>query len=58
MIVSVALRIYLTFVNKSRDKVEGAGAVQEPTTPGKVELTALDYEDVTDFHTPGFRYRM
>ncbi|TVY54412.1 putative transporter [Lachnellula cervina] len=58
MLVSIALRIYLSFVNKSRDRSEGAAAAEQPVIPGKTHLTAVDYEDVTDFNTPGFRYRM
>lgn len=60
MLVSISLRIYLIVVNKTRDKKEGAAAAaaEEAAIPGKTQLTAVDYEDVTDFHTPGFRYRM
>jgi len=58
MLVSIALRVYLTFVNKSRDKTEEAAAALEPAIPGKTQLTEIDYEDVTDFNTSGFRYRM
>ncbi|TVY60793.1 putative transporter [Lachnellula suecica] len=58
VVVSMALRTYLTFVNKSRDKTEGAAATEQSAIPGKIELTSIDYEDVTDFNTRGFRYRM
>jgi len=57
IIVSVALRLYLTFVNKSRDKAEGATVVDQ-SIPPKKGLTDEDYEDITDFNTSGFRYRM
>ncbi|TVY39922.1 putative transporter [Lachnellula subtilissima] len=58
MFVSMGLRVYLTFVNKSRDRTEGAAAAEAPAIPGKTQLTEIDYEDVTDFNTSGFRYRM
>ncbi|KAF4637231.1 hypothetical protein G7Y89_g848 [Cudoniella acicularis] len=58
MIISLSFRLYLTLANRSRDKKEGAATVEQPAIPGKVELTAEDYEDITDFKTPGFRYRM
>jgi hypothetical protein len=57
----MALRLYLIFVNKARDRQEGAAAAAEAleqTPPEKRQLTAEDYEDITDFNTPGFRYRM
>lgn len=47
------------FVNRQRDRREGAiAAAQELMPPEKRELTADDYEDITDFKTIGFRYRM
>jgi hypothetical protein len=61
IIVAVALHLYLTFVNKTRDRQERAAAAAEAleqTPPEKRQLTAEDYEDITDFNTPGFRYRM
>ena len=59
ILVSLALRAYLTFVNKARDREEGeSAAVAAQMVPGKRELMADDYEDVTDLHTPGFRYRL
>lgn len=59
ILVSIALRTYLIFENKRRDRVEGALALaQENMAPEKRELTAEDYEDITDFNTVGFRYRM
>ena len=57
IIVSICLRFYLTFVNKSRDESEGVTTVQDTSTKIK-ELTAADYEDTTDFNTIGFRYRL
>jgi hypothetical protein len=46
-------------VNKQRDRQEGAAAAaQEHIAPEKRELTAEDYEDITDLKTHGFRYRM
>ncbi|CAG8975119.1 hypothetical protein HYALB_00004417 [Hymenoscyphus albidus] len=58
VLVSLGLRMYLTFVNKSRDTAEGSASLIQADEAGKRELTAEDYEDVTDFHTPRFRYRM
>lgn len=59
VLISIGLRIYLIFVNRQRDHVEGAAAAaQEQVAPGKRELTAEDYEDITDLKTHGFRYRM
>ncbi|KAK0112368.1 hypothetical protein ONS96_001611 [Cadophora gregata f. sp. sojae] len=57
--VSQGLRLYLAFVNKKRDREEVEAATWETdVAPGKRQLTADDYEDVTDLHTPGFRYRL
>ncbi|KAK6580535.1 hypothetical protein PZA11_006771 [Diplocarpon coronariae] len=57
--VSLGLRLYLSFVNKKRDREEGgAPATEDLTAPDKRHLTADDYEDVTDLNTPGFRYRL
>ncbi|KAH8600202.1 MFS general substrate transporter [Bisporella sp. PMI_857] len=58
MVLSMTLRLYLTFINKRRDRTEGGIDGQDQIAPGKRELTASDYEDVTDFNTPGFRYRL
>jgi hypothetical protein len=61
VIVAMVLRLYLIFANKSRDRQEGAAAAAETleqTPPEKRQLTAEDYEDITDLNTPGFRYRM
>lgn len=55
VLVAMCLRAYLIFENKSRDKKEGAAEV--PNTDVKRELTAEDYDDITDFKTHGFRYR-
>jgi hypothetical protein len=56
--VVISLRIYLTLVNRSRDRSEGIASLESPAAGNKQELTAEDYEDVTDLKTPGFRYRM
>lgn len=46
-------------MNKRRDREEGeAAALEADIAPEKRQLTADDYEDVTDLHTPGFRYRL
>jgi hypothetical protein len=63
VLISLALRFYLMFVNKRRDLVEGdeAARVREAdAAPEKAvqKLTAEDYEDITDLKTVGFRYRM
>ncbi|EHK98380.1 putative Uncharacterized transporter [Glarea lozoyensis 74030] len=57
-LVSLSLRVYLTLVNRSRDKQEGIASLESPAANDKKELTAEDYEDVTDLKTLGFRYRM
>ena len=57
VLVSVGLRLYLIIVNRRRDRVEGAAQIEEDPS-GKRQLTAEDYEDVTDLNTLGFRYRM
>ncbi|CAL3968246.1 unnamed protein product [Diplocarpon coronariae] len=59
VLVSLGLRLYLSFVNKKRDREEGgAPATENLTAPDKRHLTADDYEDITDLNTPGFRYRL
>ena len=63
VLISLGLRFYLMFVNKRRDAVEGEQAREEVdvgVAPEKAvqELTAEDYEDITDLKTVGFRYRM
>lgn len=64
VLISLGLRLYLGFVNKKRDRVEGDEAQRarevEQMAPEKQinELTPEDYEDVTDLKTVGFRYRL
>jgi hypothetical protein len=59
ILVSAGLRIFLIFANKRRDHAEGlATDPRQEVDPGKRELVAADYEDITDFNTLGFRYRM
>jgi hypothetical protein len=59
ILFSIGLRLYLIFVNRQRDQVEGAAATAAQQLPPKMrDLTAEDYEDITDFRTLGFRYRM
>ena len=58
IVVSIGLRLYLTLVNKLRDKSEGTNVVDQNIPPEKKDLTAEDYEDITDVYTRGFRYRM
>lgn len=71
-VFAAVLRIYLSWVNKRRDREEGVVVVDEnsgetTTVPGKdldavvvtdVTLQAEDYDDVTDWNTVGFRYRL
>lgn len=57
VVIAILLRIYLTWENKRRDKIEGAAAAL-PVDGSKKELNAEDYEDITDMKTVGFRYRM
>lgn len=57
VVVALGLRAYLIWENKRRDRREGEG-VMRAVGDGKRELTEEDYEDITDFYTPGFRYRM
>ncbi|KAI9733486.1 MAG: hypothetical protein M1818_007234 [Claussenomyces sp. TS43310] len=54
---AIGLRLYLIAANKRRDRMEGPVDLQARVDP-KRELTEEDYEDVTDFKTPGFRYRL
>ncbi|TGJ84470.1 hypothetical protein E0Z10_g4299 [Xylaria hypoxylon] len=69
--LSLALRIYLESVNRRRQRSEGvrgsagtAGAVAGGKIVDvhgavrEVRLTPEDYEDVTDWNTFGFRYRI
>ncbi|KAG9233701.1 allantoate permease [Amylocarpus encephaloides] len=58
ILTSLSLRVYLTLVNKARDKAEGAISNDQSSLVDKRELTAQDYQDVSDLKTPGFRYRM
>jgi hypothetical protein len=61
IIVALSLRLYLTQVNKRRDREEGAAAEIAAAGAIPVEkrlLAAEEYEDITDLNTPGFRYRM
>jgi len=65
VLIVLALRFHLIFVNKTRDSQENAASAteaalsaEEQMPPEKRHLTAVDYEDITDFHTVGFRYRM
>ncbi|EED21300.1 pantothenate transporter, putative [Talaromyces stipitatus ATCC 10500] len=69
--LAAALRVYLSWLNKKRDReegvVSGAETGDEPVkVPGKdvdamvmdITLQAEDYDDVTDWKTVGFRYRL
>ncbi|OKL64364.1 hypothetical protein UA08_01087 [Talaromyces atroroseus] len=63
--LAVSLRFYIQFVNRKRDREEGFVPGSASTTAAKdaivVEATPLqaeDYDDVTDWKTVGFRYRL
>jgi hypothetical protein len=63
MVIAPTLRMYLTYVNKKRDREEGEAArvaaeAEADSPPNKRVLTAEDYDDITDLRTVGFRYRM
>jgi hypothetical protein len=60
ILISLTLRLYLTWMNKSRDRKEGVVQNTEEEIMARMDknLTAEDYEDVTDLKTLGFRYRM
>ncbi|KAI3392838.1 hypothetical protein diail_5152 [Diaporthe ilicicola] len=72
--LAMGLRAYLAWTNSRRARLEGyegsagcAGAVGggkvvdiagDANALNQVELRSEDYEDVTDWQTPGFRYRL
>ncbi|KAI0418268.1 major facilitator superfamily domain-containing protein [Xylaria grammica] len=69
--LALGLRIYLDSVNRRRQKTEGVlgsasasgavigGKIVDAHDPaGGVRLAPEDYEDVTDWNTFGFRYRL
>ncbi|KAJ4152802.1 hypothetical protein LMH87_009322 [Akanthomyces muscarius] len=70
IVLAIALRIYLQWFNAFRSKTEGiqgsagtAGAVADAklgdgTDAAPVELRPEAFEDVTDWKTVGFRYRL
>ncbi|KAL1848545.1 hypothetical protein Daus18300_013555 [Diaporthe australafricana] len=74
VLLALALRAYLAWTNARRARLEGfegsagsAGAVGggkvvdiagDANAVNEVELRSEDYEDVTDWQTPGFRYRL
>lgn len=51
-VMAMGLRLYLSFANRRRELAETAAA--SPSKP----LDLNKDEDVTDFHTPSFRYRL
>lgn len=53
VLMALGLRVYLTFENKRRDRVEGA--VNGDGGAGDVQE---DEDELTDWKMPGFRYRM
>lgn len=57
VVLAIGLRFYLIWENKRRDRREGQAAAL-PVDGAKTELTAQDYDDITDMKTTGFRYRM
>lgn len=58
IVMALGLRAYLTFENKRRDRMEKAVVDAQTIVDGKRNLTSADYEDLTDWKTLGFRYRM
>jgi MFS family permease len=78
VVLAIALRVYLQFLNKKRERDEGivgsagaSGAVgggkiadvgggddAEAVNGNAVQLRPEDYDDVTDWKTYGFRYRI
>jgi hypothetical protein len=55
LVVAMGLRAYLMFENKRRDRVESAIRVPDDDPPVTAET---DEEELTDWDTKGFRYRM
>lgn len=69
IVLAVTLRVYLQWMNARRTKMEGiegstatAGAVVDVKTgdgaDAPAEIRAEAYEDLTDWETVGFRYRL
>lgn len=74
VVLALGLRTYLSWMNARRTRQEGfegsagsAGAVGggkivdnagDANAVNEVELRSEDYEDITDWQTPGFRYRL
>ncbi|KAL3426598.1 major facilitator superfamily transporter [Phlyctema vagabunda] len=60
-LASLGLRFYLIWVNKRRDLAEGTETYGTGTAaaafPGAT-VSDVDYEDITDYNTIGFRYRL
>lgn len=57
VVFALGLRVYLIGANRRRDRTEGVVDLNA-TVDFERELTEGDYEDITDFNTPGFRYRI
>ncbi|RDW82472.1 hypothetical protein BP6252_03584 [Coleophoma cylindrospora] len=58
-LASLGLRFHLTWLNKRRDVTEGVGVTNTAAAPFPGAMIAdVDYEDVTDYNTIGFRYRL
>lgn len=53
LVVAMGLRAYLTFENKRRDRAEGV-----PSQTDEALEIENEEEELTDWNTKGFRYRM
>lgn len=54
LVMAMGLRAYLTFENKRRDRKEDPAA----STVDEVLSAENDEQELTDWNTKGFRYRM
>lgn len=54
LIIAMSLRAYLTFENKRRDRTEGTSF----DISDNIAAIENDDEELTDWNTKGFRYRM
>ncbi|RDW75795.1 hypothetical protein BP5796_06616 [Coleophoma crateriformis] len=58
-LASLGLRFHLTWLNKRRDVTEGVDVTNTVAAPFPGAAVAdVDYEDITDYNTIGFRYRL
>lgn len=58
-LASLGLRFYLIWLNKRRDTIKGADAISTVVAPFTgATVPDVNYEDITDYNTIGFRYRL